>query len=109
MAFQSEGLLKTTRDLAELIARSVPRGRIHPATRTFQALRIQINDELAQLKAFLKFLETLTNGGRVCLISYHSLEDRLIKQAFLKLERGEVDPLGPAEPIGPKASRYLNE
>ncbi len=90
LAFQSKGPIKTTRELAELIAGSIPRGgRIHPATRTFQALRILINDELAQLKAFLEqFLETLKDGGRVCLISYHSLEDRLIKQSFLKLERG---------------------
>jgi 16S rRNA (cytosine1402-N4)-methyltransferase len=107
MAFQSQRPLQTTRDLAELIARSVPgggsRGRIHPATRTFQALRIQINDELAQLRAFLKdFLETLTNRGRVCLISYHSLEDRLIKQAFLRLERGDVDPLGITKPCLPE-------
>lgn len=95
--------IQTTRELAELVARSVPGGsskrRIHPATRTFQALRIQINDELAQLKAFLdNFLDTLTCRGRVCLISYHSLEDRLIKQTFIKLERGENDPLGFAEP-----------
>ncbi|MBA4392403.1 MAG: 16S rRNA (cytosine(1402)-N(4))-methyltransferase [Desulfobacca sp.] len=107
MAFQSQRPIQTTRDLAELIVRSVPggkfRGRIHPATRTFQALRILINDELAQLSFFLKdFLETLTNRGRVCLISYHSLEDRLIKQAFLRLERGEVDPLGITQPSLPE-------
>jgi 16S rRNA (cytosine1402-N4)-methyltransferase len=89
-AFQKEKPLETTRALADLIARTVPRGgRIHPATRVFQALRIQINDELGQLKAFLaQFLETLKPGGRVCLIAYHSLEDRLIKQAFLELEKG---------------------
>lgn len=103
IAFRSQGQLQTTRDLAELITRSVPRekGRrgIHPATRTFQALRIQINDELGQLKAFLEqFFEFLTNGGRVCLIAYHSLEDRLIKQAFLRLEQGERDPLGIPQP-----------
>jgi 16S rRNA (cytosine1402-N4)-methyltransferase len=100
----AKGPIKTTRELAELIAGSIPRGgRIHPATRTFQALRILINDELAQLKAFLEqFLETLNDGGRVCLISYHSLEDRLIKQSFLKLERGLMDPLGMAEPVRPE-------
>ena len=100
----AKGPIKTTRELAELIAGSIPRGgRIHPATRTFQALRILINDELAQLKAFLEqFLETLKDGGRVCLISYHSLEDRLIKQSFLKLERGLLDPLGMAEPVRPE-------
>ena len=103
MAFQAKGLLRTTRELAELISRSIPKGgRIHPATRTFQALRIQVNDELAQLKAFLEqFLETLTDGGRVCLIAYHSLEDRLIKQAFLRLERGVTDPLGMIGPYRP--------
>ena len=105
MAFQAKGLLKTTRELADLIARSIPKGgRIHPATRAFQALRIQINDELNQLKAFLEqFLDTLTDGGLVCLISYHSLEDRLIKRTFLRMERGVFDPLGLMEPYRPKA------
>ncbi|MBI4768340.1 MAG: 16S rRNA (cytosine(1402)-N(4))-methyltransferase RsmH [Deltaproteobacteria bacterium] len=104
LAFQSKGPVETTRELAELIAGSIPRGgRIHPATRTFQALRILINDELTQLKSFLgEFLETLKDGGRVCLISYHSLEDRLIKQAFLRLERGLRDPLGMSEPVRPE-------
>jgi 16S rRNA (cytosine1402-N4)-methyltransferase len=105
MAYRTKKSFQTTRELADLIARSVPRtGRIHPATRTFQALRIQINDELAQLTAFLEqFLETLKPGGRVCLIAYHSLEDRLIKQSFLRLERGVVDPLGLADPYRPEA------
>jgi 16S rRNA (cytosine1402-N4)-methyltransferase len=104
MAFQAKGLLRTTRELAELVSRSIPKGgRIHPATRTFQALRIQVNDELTQLKAFLEqFLETLTDRGRVCLIAYHSLEDRLIKQVFLRLERGVTDPLGMVGPYRPQ-------
>ncbi len=104
MSFQAKGLLKTTRDLAELISRSVPKGgRIHSATRTFQALRIKVNDELTQLKVFLEqFLQTLKEGGRVCLISYHSLEDRMIKQIFLQLERGVSDPLGMVGPYWPK-------
>jgi 16S rRNA (cytosine1402-N4)-methyltransferase len=106
-AAQAQKPLQTTRELAELIARAIPGGssgrRIHPATRSFQALRIRINDELAQLNAFLNdFLETLTFRGRVCLIAYHSLEDRLIKQTFLRLEKGEVDPLGIAEPYHPE-------
>lgn len=104
MAYKAKGLIRTTRELAELIARFSPKGgKIHPATRVFQALRIQINDELTQLKVFLEqFLETLTIGGRVCLISYHSLEDRLIKQAFLRMERGVPDPLGLMEPYRPE-------
>jgi 16S rRNA (cytosine1402-N4)-methyltransferase len=105
MAFQAKGLLRTTRELADLISRSIPKGgRIHPATRTFQALRIQVNDELTQLRAFLEqFLETLADGGRICLIAYHSLEDRLIKQAFLRLERGVTDPLGMMGPYRPQS------
>jgi 16S rRNA (cytosine1402-N4)-methyltransferase len=104
MTVQSNSPINTTGELADLVAGSIPRkGRIHPATRTFQALRILINDELNQLKNFLEqFLETLKDGGRICLISYHSLEDRLIKQTFLKLERGVLDPLGMAEPIRPE-------
>jgi 16S rRNA (cytosine1402-N4)-methyltransferase len=104
LAYRSKRPIETTGELVELITESIPRGgRIHPATRTFQALRILINDELNQLKLFLEqFLESLKDGGRVCLISYHSLEDRLIKQAFLKLERGVMDSLGIAEPQIPE-------
>ncbi len=104
LAFQSKRPIKTTGELADLIAGAIPRaGRIHPATRTFQALRILINDELNQLKSFLgNFLETLKDEGRVCLISYHSLEDRLIKQSFLRLERGVRDTLGMSGPVRPE-------
>jgi 16S rRNA (cytosine1402-N4)-methyltransferase len=88
--------IETTRELADRVAEAIPRKywpkRLHPATRTFQALRILVNDELAQLQNFLKqFIGVLNPGGRVCLLSYHSLEDRLIKEAFLKLERGTPD------------------
>ena len=95
-AFQRNKRLETTKELAELVRRSVPGGgHIHPATRIFQALRILVNDELGQLQSFLEqFLEVLAPGGRVCLIAYHSLEDRLIKQNFLMLEKGYRDPLG---------------
>lgn len=102
--FQKERPLETTKALADLIERTVPRGgRIHPATRVFQALRIQVNDELSQLKTFLdQFLEFLKPGGRVCLIAYHSLEDRLIKQAFLKLEKGNSESARMLEPYPPE-------
>lgn len=77
----------TTRDLADAVTSSVPatakRGRIHPATRTFQAIRIFVNDELGELKRFLDFApEILCPSGRLVIISYHSLEDRLVKNAF---------------------------
>ena len=76
--------LKTTAELADVVARAVRvRGKIHPATRTFQALRIAVNDELNQLSDTLHILpELLAPGGRVAVISFHSLEDRLVKQFF---------------------------
>jgi 16S rRNA (cytosine1402-N4)-methyltransferase len=78
---------QTTTDLAEAIFHSVPRsyryGRIHPATRTFQALRIAVNRELEVLETLLKLAPTwLAPGGRIVIISFHSLEDRLVKHAL---------------------------
>lgn len=78
---------QTTTELAEAIARCVPKkyryGRIHPATRTFQALRIAVNAELDVLTTFLSQApDWLLPGGRLVIISFHSLEDRIVKQAF---------------------------
>ncbi|MDA8124455.1 MAG: 16S rRNA (cytosine(1402)-N(4))-methyltransferase RsmH [Deltaproteobacteria bacterium] len=77
----------TTAELAALVLRAVPptaeRRRIHPATRTFQALRIAVNDELGSLqRALAAGVERLTPGGRFSIISFHSLEDRMVKDAF---------------------------
>jgi 16S rRNA (cytosine1402-N4)-methyltransferase len=76
--------LRTTTELAELVRRCVRRsGGIDPATRVFQALRIAVNDELGALDRFLRGLpECLKPGGRAAIISFHSLEDRRVKQAF---------------------------
>lgn len=76
--------LHTTAELAAVVARAWPgKSRIHPATRTFQALRIAVNDELKQLEAGLPlWIQLLKPGGRLAVISFHSLEDRLVKQAF---------------------------
>ena len=74
-----------TAGLAEAVKRAVPgkQGKTHPATKTFQALRIAVNDELGQLEAALPlWLELLEPGGRLLVISFHSLEDRIVKQAF---------------------------
>jgi len=84
-----------TTDLAAAIARCVPRqyrhGRIHPATRTFQALRIAVNDELVALDTLLERAPAwLAPGGRLGIISFHSLEDRRVKQAFRDREVFEV-------------------
>jgi len=89
--------VRTTRELAELIERTVPgrRERIHPATRTFMALRIAVNRELERLKKALAELpEALAPGGRTVVISYHSLEDRLVKRSFVEQSRSCVCPPG---------------
>ncbi|MGI8788968.1 MAG: 16S rRNA (cytosine(1402)-N(4))-methyltransferase RsmH [Pyrinomonadaceae bacterium] len=81
--------VETTKQLAELIERAIGRGRkdkIHPATRTFQALRIAVNGELEILEKFIRDgVEILKKGGRFVVITFHSLEDRIVKQTFQKL------------------------
>ncbi|WP_263379107.1 16S rRNA (cytosine(1402)-N(4))-methyltransferase RsmH [Granulicella paludicola] len=76
----------TTAELARIVSACAPpiKGeKIHPATRTFQALRIRVNDELGEIQSLLKSAESLLKpGGRVVLISFHSLEDRLVKDKF---------------------------
>jgi len=88
--------IRTTQTLRKVVYRAIPRRfhsrRIDPATKTFQALRIRVNDELENLR---KILETgwkvLKKGGRMCVISFHSLEDRMVKEAFRTLEKeGEM-------------------
>jgi 16S rRNA (cytosine1402-N4)-methyltransferase len=92
--------LRTTAQLAELIAavnrpmksrRRSGRRQIHPATRTFQALRIYVNSELDELSSWLRQLPgLLSTGGRAVVISFHSLEDRLVKESFRQLSREGV-------------------
>ncbi len=90
--------IETTQALRRIVHRAIPRRfhswRIDPATKTFQALRIRVNDELENLK---EILETgwpfLKSGGRMCVISFHSLEDRIVKETFRKLERGGIEGL----------------
>lgn len=90
-ARKSEKII-TTSQLADIIAAAVPasyeRGRIHPATRTFQALRIAVNDELNALREAIDSAhQVLAPGGRLAIISFHSLEDRIVKAAFKDAER----------------------
>ena len=83
--------ITTTGELVEIIKRAIPaparRDGPHPAKRTFQALRIEVNNELGMLrKAIIEAVNCLNQGGRICIISFHSLEDRIVKQAFSFLE-----------------------
>jgi 16S rRNA (cytosine1402-N4)-methyltransferase len=86
--------INSTGQLASLIERAIGRrGRIHPATRTFQALRIAVNQELEHLESVLKqAVELLGYEGRLAVISYHSLEDRIVKQFLQKEARGCICP-----------------
>ena len=105
---RQEKPIKTSGELAEIVKRAVPIfyrfGRIHPATKTFQAIRIAVNDELKALEeGLVKGFEILQNGGRMAVISFHSLEDRIVKNFFrFKKEDGNGElinkkPIAPSE------------
>jgi 16S rRNA (cytosine1402-N4)-methyltransferase len=87
--------LRTTLELARIVEQVVPavRGKIHPATKTFQALRIAVNEELENLELALEqALNLLGSGGRIVVISFHSLEDRLVKGFFRREAQGCLCP-----------------
>jgi len=91
------GAITDTARLAETVASAIPRKAwprgIHPATRTFQALRIAVNDELGSLAEFLAALPRIVaRGGRAAAIAFHSLEDRMVKQSFVRLATGCICP-----------------
>lgn len=89
---------ETSGELAKAISEAIPgkaaaKQKIHPATRVFQALRIEVNQELERLEAFMaKVPSMLATGGRICVISFHSLEDRIVKQSLKKFEAGCTCP-----------------
>jgi 16S rRNA (cytosine1402-N4)-methyltransferase len=88
----SESTIETTAQLAKIVSDAIPfkeKGK-HPATRTFQALRIAVNEELKQIQDVLpQALEVLAPGGRLVVISYHSLEDRIVKRFFRSEAKGD--------------------
>jgi 16S rRNA (cytosine1402-N4)-methyltransferase len=103
--------IRTTNELAQIVARSIPvkfrrpYNRIHPATRTFQAVRIAVNSELDALKTSLeKTLQVVSSGGRMCVISFHSLEDRIVKHAFRQAAVDGAVEILTKKPLTPRES-----
>jgi 16S rRNA (cytosine1402-N4)-methyltransferase len=108
VAARARAPITTTRVLAELVAAAIPPHRrprrIHPATRTFQALRIAVNDELGSLEAVLpQGARLLASTGRFAVITFHSLEDRLVKRAFRSFAAEPGYRLATPKPIRPGA------
>ena len=98
------GSIATSKRLAEIVRESVPssyrHGRIHPATRTFQALRIAVNDELGRAeRGIRRAVDLLAPGGIVAVISFHSLEDRVVKSIFREFSSPRVSTPSPDRPI----------
>ncbi|NLI90411.1 MAG: 16S rRNA (cytosine(1402)-N(4))-methyltransferase RsmH [Epulopiscium sp.] len=89
--YRKDKPIETTYELVEIIKKAVPKGARrdgpHPAKRTFQAIRIEVNNELNIIKnAIFDIVDLLKPGGRLCIITFHSLEDRIVKQAYRELE-----------------------
>jgi len=95
--------IRTTAKLAQIVAAAAPSmkgDKIHPATRTFQAIRIRVNDELGEIQSLLKCAGPLLKpGGRVVLISFHSLEDRLVKDAFKEAKDAKIFEVLTKKPV----------
>jgi 16S rRNA (cytosine1402-N4)-methyltransferase len=103
---RDQGRMNTTGDLAAAVLEAIPKKfqekRIHPATRTFQAIRIAVNRELDDLQpAFEAMAGCLKIGGVICVLAYHSLEDRAVKHAFRSLSQRAREPVGVGAPAKP--------
>jgi len=102
--------IRSARDFARLVTSAIPRQhpppRIHPATRTFQALRIAVNEELKSLRIALERIPSrLAPAGRLAVIAFHSLEDRLVKEAFRNRQSWEPLTRGPVEATAGEVAR----
>lgn len=105
---RKESRIETTKQLAECVVNALPKSaqfkKTHPATKTFQAFRIAVNDELQVLEAFLKdAFTTLAPGGRLSIITFHSLEDRIVKHFFKEMVAADMGTLVTKKPIIPTA------
>jgi len=106
---RKKGRIKTTLQLVEIIKNTIPKkfqnNKIHCATRTFQALRIAVNDELGNLEKFLpQAIDVLSSGGRLAVISFHSLEDRIVKNFFNQKAKEGLIKILTKKPIIAEAS-----
>ena len=105
VATRKQGPIKTTLQLVEIIESVFPKlhyRKVNPSTKTFQALRIAVNDELGALEQFLKdSYEVLKPGGKMAIITFHSLEDRVVKQYFRTLKDADMAELETKKPIVP--------
>lgn len=110
---RDEKPIKNTLELADIIKESVPawyrRRKIHPATKTFQALRIVVNDEIGALKEGLDTgVRLLSKGGMIAVISFHSIEDRVVKNFFREMSKNGVGEIINKKPISPDRDEILN-
>lgn len=109
---RKEKPIRTTGELREIVERAIPKRfwpkNIHPATRTFQAIRIEVNRELEALKITLnKSVPLLKSGGRILVISFHSLEDRIVKNFFKKCEQSGFGRILTKKPITPTQEEIM--
>lgn len=109
---RKEKPIRTTGELREIVERAIPKRfwpkNIHPATRTFQAIRIEVNRELEALKITLnKSVPLLKSGGRILVISFHSLEDRIVKNFFKKCEQSGFGRVLTKKPITPTQEEIM--
>lgn len=107
---RSKKPISSCKELAEIIEKTVGRrGRIHPATKTFQALRIEVNKELTELAMAIDVgVSILRTGGRFCVLSYHSLEDRIVKNSFKKLSAEGLLNIITKKPLTPSKGELLS-